>query len=589
MPREQLLGLAADVDRVLVAGAGVADGDVLRRRSQTLRELGKKVPALVPIADAVDRVTSADAPAPAFLDLLVMTRQVRASLATSGAEGELTPLPESGPWRTAIPVRELEPVREVLTQSGSGREERIRDAVERNRFGDLRLVTALFDAVTDTYSPVADAAAESGLPALGHAALGELRRGLSSDGKAADARRLRAICRIDPATGAALCRQLLADGNPTMRAEAVARLAETGGDEAEKVALEHREDRNREVRVAAARGLWAGKTDLALEALFAAVNDKEPAVQAAAVEALGASRHSGAAALLFAELKKAIQALPEAASDKPPVARARRSKGPGSKVTEDQQSVFRADRLIQALRLRQDGDPLTVCKTLLPLLQRQDLRPGAMEALHVVGRRAEGFQPVLVKMLADPESEADALALLTRLPAEKRKTAVPTLVKRMEDAKADMMLRIRIQHMLVEHLDGARKPVLRFAEQVLNETVERLETYGLFFHTLVKMGAEARQLLPAILGTLRRHGDRLYNVSGCHAVLASVEPAGEKSIPVLVEMLDDAKKNVKLLALFALAAYGPTARAALPAVERFTTSKDFNLLWAGKNAVQALG
>ena len=87
MPKEQLLGLAADVDRLLVAGAGVADGEVLRRRSKTLREMGKKVPALVPVADAVDRVTSASAPAAAFLDLLVMTRQVRASLATTGTDG----------------------------------------------------------------------------------------------------------------------------------------------------------------------------------------------------------------------------------------------------------------------------------------------------------------------------------------------------------------------------------------------------------------------------------------------------------------------------------------------------------------------
>jgi hypothetical protein len=83
MRREQLAALTADVDHLLAAGATAAAGsDSLRRRSKTLREMGQKVAALNPIADAIDRVTNA-APskaAPALLDLVVLSRQIRASL-----------------------------------------------------------------------------------------------------------------------------------------------------------------------------------------------------------------------------------------------------------------------------------------------------------------------------------------------------------------------------------------------------------------------------------------------------------------------------------------------------------------------------
>ena len=60
MPREQLKSLAADVQRLLVAGSGVAAGDDgLRRRATALRDLGKKVPVLAQVADTVERVRGA--------------------------------------------------------------------------------------------------------------------------------------------------------------------------------------------------------------------------------------------------------------------------------------------------------------------------------------------------------------------------------------------------------------------------------------------------------------------------------------------------------------------------------------------------
>src|SRR5438105_3113820 len=102
MPKQTLLDLSNDVTRLLIAGAQQAPADDgLRRRSQRLRDLGKQVPALLPIADAVDRVLAAPPrqAAAALLDLAVIVRQVRAGLAAAGTAGPLEPLPD-GSWAT---------------------------------------------------------------------------------------------------------------------------------------------------------------------------------------------------------------------------------------------------------------------------------------------------------------------------------------------------------------------------------------------------------------------------------------------------------------------------------------------------------
>src|SRR5947209_3402911 len=178
MPREQLLGLTAEVDRLLSAGAPAACGnDNLRRRSKTLRDLGKQVAALVPVADAVDRVVQATPKqaGPVFLNLIAVTRQIRASLTSGSVEGDLQPLASRGPWQTPLSVRELQPIAEALTKSGSGREAVLHDARDRKLYGDLRLVQPLLDAMGDGYAPVAELATEHGMTALGPAVVDDLR------------------------------------------------------------------------------------------------------------------------------------------------------------------------------------------------------------------------------------------------------------------------------------------------------------------------------------------------------------------------------------------------------------------------------
>jgi hypothetical protein len=59
-PRETLQALAAEANRLLLAGAALAAGNAtLLRQVRALRAASRQVPLLGPIADAVDRVLRA--------------------------------------------------------------------------------------------------------------------------------------------------------------------------------------------------------------------------------------------------------------------------------------------------------------------------------------------------------------------------------------------------------------------------------------------------------------------------------------------------------------------------------------------------
>src|SRR5262245_14007806 len=223
MSREQLLGLGTDVDRLLAAGATAAAGhDGLSRRGRTLRELGQKVAALLPVADAVERVTSSSSRevGRSFLDLMVMARQLRGSLAAAGTEGSIQSVEASGPWQTPTPTRDVYSAHDALT--GDASSSGLHDAAERQVTGDLRLLPSALAALESGNSHLADVVADKVLPAVGRGVLPDLLAKLElPKGKAADARRLRAVCKIDPKIGGDLVRKGLTEGSLTLKIQAL--------------------------------------------------------------------------------------------------------------------------------------------------------------------------------------------------------------------------------------------------------------------------------------------------------------------------------------------------------------------------------
>src|SRR5438270_823502 len=133
MATEQLRALACDVNRLLVAGGSAAAGDDgLRTRGRALRDLAGQVAALVPVADAVERVTEAGpdkAPA-ALLDLLLVVRRLCAGLAAPASNGHDAPqpLPPSGPWQTPASCRDVHAVIEALPGKSFAQRESLTDA-----------------------------------------------------------------------------------------------------------------------------------------------------------------------------------------------------------------------------------------------------------------------------------------------------------------------------------------------------------------------------------------------------------------------------------------------------------------------------
>jgi hypothetical protein len=196
MPREELEALAADVRRLLDAGGAAASGDGrLLRRAAALRSLARQVPALEAIATAAEGTASvppARATA-ALLDLLLVARHARAGLAAPSAAGDAVPVPDAGPWATPAHVRNLAFCAACLRRAALDDGERAALAV-----ADLRLLDAVVVALREASDDVADLLAERTLPAFGPAVTAELRRGLEHEPPLAAARRLIALCRLDP-------------------------------------------------------------------------------------------------------------------------------------------------------------------------------------------------------------------------------------------------------------------------------------------------------------------------------------------------------------------------------------------------------
>jgi hypothetical protein len=194
--------LSRDVSRFLQAGAPAAAGDErLGKRATALRPLGAKVPALAVLAAAIERVTAAapeQTTAP-LLDLLVLLRQVRGGLATNGVEGELEPLPPSGPWATPAHAREVYAYYDLDENGFHLQETRyfpLKDAFERGTAIDLRHLPKFLDLLTQPISEMADLVALHLLPKLGKSILPEL-----FPLRTRHPRILLAAYRIDSATG----------------------------------------------------------------------------------------------------------------------------------------------------------------------------------------------------------------------------------------------------------------------------------------------------------------------------------------------------------------------------------------------------
>jgi hypothetical protein len=328
MPKETIRRLGLDVERIIVAGAHLAKTDTNIAKSRTAiaalaTQFGAKAPVITQLAAATAKVV--DGPAKdttrEVVGLATMTAQVRAAQAAPAPAPATTPLatvPEVG---TPCNAKNLLGLFKALTESGSGRLEVVKGAIERGEIADLRLVDALVHAMGDGY--IGDTVTDQAIPLLGAAVIAPLRAQLHLT-KAAqvNARRLRALVRVQGDGARDILTQALEEGSADMREAAFDLIADflPGRPEFEAPALaaiaKGGKERSADVRRAALRAL--GGYASAYEAILEALDDER--TFAAAVEALGRSRDAMALDQLLKRLGEAVaehQKLSAAGTTKP--------------------------------------------------------------------------------------------------------------------------------------------------------------------------------------------------------------------------------------------------------------------------------
>jgi HEAT repeat protein len=315
MPRETIRKLAENVERVLLAGAHLAAGDSgLERDKVALEKLvaqlgAKSPPVLARLAEQVGKLRSAKPKeqAPELLSLAMTVAQVRAAQAALAPAGDDEPLASAAAVGTPCNAKDLYALHDALITTGSGRLERVRDALERNDIADLRLVHAVIQAMGDHYGDIAELVSNQVVPAFGRAIVDPVRARLKFPGRTVDGRRLAALIAVEKAGALPLVERALAEGSADVREAALDAVAThvPGVPEFEPLVLGLlKEERAGGVRRAAIRALKGFGSDASFKALLAALDDARTAAEAA--EALGQSKHPEAADRLLERLEAAV-------------------------------------------------------------------------------------------------------------------------------------------------------------------------------------------------------------------------------------------------------------------------------------------
>jgi hypothetical protein len=249
---------AKETRRLAIAGSPLAAGDFrLKKLLAPLEQAGAKVPVFGQVAKAIgDLVNGTEAEsAERLLALSTLLNAILYTQGQTGAEGNFTGLEviATNCSSTRTSARALKPLIAALTNAGAGRFEIVKSACEAGAFNDLRLLDPAIHALGDSYSELADLAAEKILPGYGPGILPRLKAGFNLKGAKPDARKLKLMHRLDPAGTLALCQAALDEGAPEVKAAAIACLGKH--EECFALVLEQASSRNKTVRAAALEAL----------------------------------------------------------------------------------------------------------------------------------------------------------------------------------------------------------------------------------------------------------------------------------------------------------------------------------------------
>ncbi|MDQ3031176.1 MAG: HEAT repeat domain-containing protein [Myxococcota bacterium] len=315
MPRETIRKLSESTERLLVAGAHLAQGSAELARDQAalqalIAKLGaKSPPVFAKLCEQIDKTVHAKPKEQAseLISLATSIAQVRAGLAQLAPTSGDAPIARGPEVQTECNAKDLYALHDAMVTTGQGRMEKVDEAIERGDIADLRLVHAAIQAMGDSYlgAKIADAV----VPRFGRAVVEPIRAKLRFPGTKIDARRLRALVAVEKSDALALVEQALREGSADLRAGAFDAVADhlPGVPALEPLALSNLEkERSGEVRRAAVRALAGYGSDASLEKLLEALDDERTVREAA--EALGRSKHPQVVDRLLDRLAVAVAA-----------------------------------------------------------------------------------------------------------------------------------------------------------------------------------------------------------------------------------------------------------------------------------------
>jgi HEAT repeat protein len=454
------------------------------------------------LADAVERVCRAPAEeaATAWLDLLVLLRQVRSGVMSNGMDGELEKIPPSGPWRTTAPAEMVCAAAQALVSKGRGRDEAIRPLADKADGADLRLLDGLLRQLDDSYADLADFVADHVLPHFGRPILEELRAGYDPRGGAAHGRRLLAMAHIDAGVGRELALEGIKQGSPAVRLAALRALAVVDPKEARRTAIE----------------ALAGKANprlrlLAVETLER-IKARDPETVSCLVQVLADKEFYGShkAQTILGNIGRAAV---------PPLIKL--LQGPDA---EGRRKAIWALRGIGA-------DAAEAVPTLITALDDSTVLYGAsiprcaMSTLAAIGPAARVAVPALTRFLDsdDPITHFEAVVALIKMTGKIR-PHLPVLIEAL--SSSDIHLRWS-------------------AAQALEQ-----------------IGPPAKVAVPTLIKVLKDRPGNVRHFAA--SALGRIGCNAEEVVPLLIPMVNEREWYIRHHAIRALGFFGPKARAALP-------------------------
>ncbi|MNC07982.1 hypothetical protein D3C75_555520 [compost metagenome] len=291
MSNALLIELKQETDRLYIAGSELASGDFrLKRLLPRFEALAAQSPVFGKLAELIRQLAeeqSGQGQQSAAWRLQELGLLLGSILATqSGAqplEGT-APLPAGSGLKldTRLTCRQLAPIEQALTESGSGRYEIVTEAFKQGYFSDFRLFPLVINALGDPYPELADYVQEHIIPLYGMEAVPYLAGGFDPQGGKREARKLQLLAKLGARQELILA--AAEEGSDEVRAAAVRALSSIPGQT--DLLTGYTRDRKKAVREAAYLALAEDKDPAAEETLYAAFSGKDSELAAHAL-----SRH----------------------------------------------------------------------------------------------------------------------------------------------------------------------------------------------------------------------------------------------------------------------------------------------------------